>query len=359
VCGDGFGDAPEVCDDGNVLPGDGCNSTCSAVDPGFVCSSIGGACVAICGNGTIQGNESCDDSNTVNGDGCDNACQVETPPTAEVEANGTFADANARALDATPILITGTSTLIAGAITPSGDKDIFKMTVAADSVVRFETFDTTGSGCAGGITTNLRLFDAAQLQIVTDSVLGYASGISACSALVYRLAAGTYYVQVEETGNNAAIAGYRLQVKVQTGKGSESEVNETSVQTDFLPGSDVFVFGNHQQNLDSDVYAVTVPAGKSLRAEVIEGSTAETCESNGVDSRLTLYGPTGTLLVDDDDDGRGYCSLIDGTGATAQDNGAKGLAAGTYYLQVRASSLTSAQTGPGGQFDYRLAVTIR
>jgi cysteine-rich repeat protein len=355
VCGDGFVDAPETCDDANANPGDGCTAACSS-EAGFACSSAGGPCTPICGDGQIKGSESCDDSNSVNGDGCDSSCRSESPPTLEVEPNSTFAEADLRAADATPILINGTSTTIAGAITPLADKDIFKMTLAAPSLVRFETFDATGSGCSTALqTTTLRLFNSALAPLYTDNT----SGISSCSAMVVFLTAGTYYVQVEETGNNALLAGYRLQVKVQASVGSESEPNSTLLQSDPLPGSDVFILGGHQVNADADYFAITVPAGKSLRAEIVEGSLAETCESSGIDSRLTLFNAAGTQLVEDDDDGRGFCSLIDGTGATALDAGAKALAAGTYYLLVRASTLGTAPTGPSGQFDYSLVVTLR
>jgi cysteine-rich repeat protein len=355
VCGDAFVDAPESCDDSNTTAGDGCDASC-VQEAGFVCIPAGSPCTSVCGDGMLKASELCDDSNVANGDGCDSSCQPETAPTAEVEPNGTFAEADARALDPTPILITGQSTTISGAITPIADKDIFKMTLAAASVVRFETFDGTGSGCAGGITTVLRVFnsDAVPLQLVTDTT----TGISSCSAIVYNLAAGSYYVQVEESGNNATLAAYRLQVKVQADKGAESEPNATAVEADPLSGSDVFVFGNHQVQAESDYFAIVVPAGKSLRAEIIEGA-AETCESMEVDSRLTLYGPTLTQLVDDDDEGRGYCSLIDGTGAAPLDAAAKALPAGVYYLQVRASSSGVTQGGTRGQFDYRMAVTLR
>lgn len=240
-----------------------------------------------------------------------------------------------------------------GAITPLADQDVFKVVLGADSVVRAEVFDLTGNNCPSGMTTTLTLYNAAQAVIVTDST----SGILSCSALTGFLPAGTYYIKVEETGNNALIAGYRLQVRILTSQGTESEGNDVTIFADPLGGpSEVFVLGNHQQNLDSDIYAVIVPAGRSIRAEVIEGG-AETCESNGVDSRLTLYNPAGTQFVEDDDSGRGVCSMIDGTGVTPYHAGAKNLPAGTYYLQVRAS--TFSQSSANGQFDYRLAITVR
>jgi cysteine-rich repeat protein len=353
TCGDAFVDAPEVCDDGNAAAGDGCDPTCSAVEPGFQCSPVGGPCVTTCGDAMVLGTEQCDDGNLANGDLCDSACTLETPPIAEVEPNNTSADADARANDPTPILISGVSTTIAGTITPLADVDRFKIALASDSVVRFEVFDATGNNCPAGMTTTLRVYNAAGAQLYTDNT----SGIQSCSAIVINMVAGSYYVQVEETGNNALIAAYRLQVRVQTSVGAESEVNDSPNLADPLGGpSEVFVLGSHQVNVDADLFGIYVPAGRSVRAEVIEGG-AETCESNGIDSRLTLVSPAGVELVTDDDAGRGFCSMIDGTGVTPLHAAAKNLAGGIYFLNVRAS--TFSQSGPGGQFDYRLVVTIR
>jgi hypothetical protein len=95
-----------------------------------------------------------------------------------------------------------------------------------------------------------------------------------------------------------------------------------------------------------------------VRLEIIEGDRAvETCESNGIDSRLTLFSPALVQLEDDDDAGRGFCSLLDGTGTAPLDPLAHTLAAGTYFVQVRASSFS--QAGAAGQFTYRLVATVR
>src|SRR3989344_1291557 len=117
ICGDGAIDLEldEVCDDGNLLIGDGCDDACQ-VESGYTCSGEPSVCsiaccefseilvyqdclnaagqwycpVPICGNGgTCQGNqncavgticsaerfcieegEQCDDGNLINGDGC-------------------------------------------------------------------------------------------------------------------------------------------------------------------------------------------------------------------------------------------------------------------------------------------------
>ena len=78
VCGDGSIGAGEVCDDGNTKDNDGCNSTCTVQDPAFTCVA-GQACVRTseCGNKRIEPGEDCDDGNTAEGDGCDKSCHLE------------------------------------------------------------------------------------------------------------------------------------------------------------------------------------------------------------------------------------------------------------------------------------------
>jgi len=107
---------------------------------------------------------------------------------------------------------------------------------------------------------------------------------------------------------------------------------------------------------DVDVWAITVPAGKAVRAEIIEGNT-ETCESLGVDSVISILGPTGTSLATSDDDGRGNCSLVDGTGTSPLHTGVKntGTTSVTWYVQVKGFSTS----GANSQFAYRVVVTIR
>ncbi len=76
-CGDGAIDAPEACDDGNTTPGDGCAATC-IVENGYTCTGVPSSCVTTCGDGIVAGAEACDDGNTTPGDGCDAICGVES-----------------------------------------------------------------------------------------------------------------------------------------------------------------------------------------------------------------------------------------------------------------------------------------
>jgi fibro-slime domain-containing protein len=79
-CGDGVVDPGEACDDGNSLPGDGCNGVC-AVEANSKCPPTGGPCVStiVCGNGKLEGSEVCDDANQMDGDGCAADCQSKDP----------------------------------------------------------------------------------------------------------------------------------------------------------------------------------------------------------------------------------------------------------------------------------------
>lgn len=267
----------------------------------------------------------------------------------EVEPNNTFAQAN------TALPLISANTTIAGAITPVGDVDTYRINVAVAGVVQFEVFNNAAANdCTAAATMDLRLYNSAGTAIVADTA---GTGIGPCGAISIPLDAGTYYIRNEERGNNALIALYRLRIIFPTSNGNEVEPNETQATATLIPGPPFsYIFGDHSLADDSDFYRITVGSGQSLRAEIVEGDrAAETCESNGIDSRLTLYDSTGTELVDDDDSGRGFCSLIDGKGTTPLDAGASNLAAGTYYIQVRRSDLAA---GAQQLFVYRLALEL-
>ena len=360
--------ANEVCD-GLDNDGDGLTD---AADPGLVlvlCENQVGVCGGVqktsnlcvsgtwltCATSNYASGSAAYEPNEVSCDTQDNDCDgsvdeggvCQPGVTSEVEPNGTTAQA-----DSNPVQISGPQQ-IAGAITPVADLDLFKITNPSQEVWRFETFDNSGANCTGGITTTLRFRDNAGTQLVSDAT----SGISTCSAITYTVPAGTYYIQAEEAGNNGTIAAYRMHASVIAAGSTEVEPNDDQAQANVLSGLEFVAVGNHSVTTDQDWYAITVPAGSSVRAELIEGNTTvETCESNGVDSQIALFTSVGAQLVADDDTGRGFCSLIDGTGSVPLHAAAHNLAGGMYYLKVQASTLAA---GTGAQFDYKLVVTIR
>ena len=113
ACGDGIVTAPEQCDDGNAVNGDGCDATCRfscAMDAQCIdadvcngterCDTVAHRCVAgaraadgtrcgtyqlcrtgrcvmgACGDALVSSpEEQCDDGNAVNGDGCETTCR--------------------------------------------------------------------------------------------------------------------------------------------------------------------------------------------------------------------------------------------------------------------------------------------
>ncbi len=338
TCGDGALTGNEQCDDTNTTNGDGCSSVC-IVEPGYTCAGTPSTCTFTCGAGGVTGNEQCDDGNTTNGDGCSSVCAWET--IAEVEPNDTQANA-----DASAVQLTGTS-VVSGALSAAADKDTYKLTLAAPQTIRFEIFDKNGKDCLGMPTSTLTLLDSAftTLKIDTPATGTTASGIGVCAAMVVTIPTGVSYIQVGGTG----AGNYLLQTSVLTSDGTETEPNDAQGQANAAAGLELFVAGVHATGADADWYQLTLPNQASIRVETSEGA-AGTCESNSIDTIVEVMNGAGVSLVSDDDDGRGFCSVIDGTGATPRDAAAHNLAAGTYYIRV---------TGYSSVADYRLGVTIR
>ncbi len=69
LCGDRSVGIGETCDDGNIISGDGCSSTCQR--------EIIPEPESECGNSIEEDGEECDDANTRNGDGCSSTCDEE------------------------------------------------------------------------------------------------------------------------------------------------------------------------------------------------------------------------------------------------------------------------------------------
>ncbi|CAK71463.1 unnamed protein product (macronuclear) [Paramecium tetraurelia] len=94
ICGDQYV-VPrfEDCDDGNLLPYDGCyecnyqcvqhctdcrESVCYECNtPGWTYESITQKCIPVCGDGELNGYEQCDDGNIFDNDGCSNTCEYQ------------------------------------------------------------------------------------------------------------------------------------------------------------------------------------------------------------------------------------------------------------------------------------------
>lgn len=189
-CGDGAVTGSEECDGGA-----GCTATCERVPH--------------CGDGYVDYPEACDDNNTADGDGCSSTCQLPGLQ-AEVEPNGNFAEAEARASSSPPVLITRSSTGIAGGFQDSQDVDVYTLQLEAAAIVRLETVQGSLNMCDLGLDTLLRLSDAQGTELGADND----GGNGFCSLLRMSLQAGTYYVTVEHLGPTEPVS-YGLKVSFQ------------------------------------------------------------------------------------------------------------------------------------------------
>jgi cysteine-rich repeat protein len=341
-CGDLVVSAGEQCDDGNVLPGDGCSDTCQIE--------------TLCGDGKVHavGGEQCDDMNQVNGDGCSDTCQIEGQSFVnETEPN----DEN------NPDSVTGFDGAFAS-IVPAGDQDWFSFDVVVPgSTVLLRVSNGLSSLCPSGFDSRMYLYDAQGVEIAFDDD----DGDGNCSLIspqnspaAASLMPGAYKVMVEEFGNDDEQHHYALEVKVNApgcgdgilqageecddfntagGDGcsaacqfelnltTEVESNDDASLAHSLNGFDGAIASIDPIG-DPDFFKVdvTVP-GSSLTITVSDGLNG--CPA-GFDSQLYLYNAQGQQLAYDDEDGAASCSKI----SPGMDPGAANLPVGTYTFRV-------------------------
>lgn len=121
LCGDGVVEAPEVCDDGNAISGDGCDANCTPTG---------------CGNGVVTPGEECDDGNTTSGDCCSASCLVE--PNLPPDCSG----ASASPGELWPPNHKSVPVTIMGVTDPDGDP----LQVTVTAIAQDEPVDATGDG---------------------------------------------------------------------------------------------------------------------------------------------------------------------------------------------------------------------
>jgi hypothetical protein len=242
----------------------------------------------------------------------------------EVEPNNTLPDADARPH------FSGVA-VVAGGIFPVGDVDIFRIDLAAAAVLRFRALNH-GSTCAG-MEAILRLYDAAGVDMLPPF-----DGEGWCGTLTFYYDPGTYYISIEEAGNDAAIPGYKLVVDLFASAGSEDEPNDHPSLASPFASTHAYITGSVEGS-DIDYFRFTVPAGASVRVEMIEGEgVGSVCSDfNASVMWLALYGPIAGMLLEDENDGRRYCPMIDGPDRHPQ---ARNLAGGTHFLRVRSVFLS-------------------
>jgi len=120
VCGNGTLESPELCDDANLVDGDGCDSNCTPT---------------ACGNGVVTAGEQCDDGNLVSDDCCSSLCVNENLPP-------DCSEATASVSEMWPPNHKLVSVAILGVTDPDGDP----LVVSATAIAQDEPIDAAGSG---------------------------------------------------------------------------------------------------------------------------------------------------------------------------------------------------------------------
>ena len=137
VCGNNVLEVPELCDDGNLVDGDGCDSNCTPTG---------------CGNGIVTLGEQCDDGNLLPDDCCSPTCTITNLPPVCVDAFPTTDSLWPPNHKMVPVGIDGVTD-------PDGDP----FTIAVTAIAQDEPVDATGDGATCPDATGLGL-DAVSLR---------------------------------------------------------------------------------------------------------------------------------------------------------------------------------------------------
>lgn len=131
---------------------------------------------------------------------------------------------------------------------------------------------------------------------------------------------------------------------------AEHEVNDDSYMANVLAvttGSTITISGRVGALCENDVFAVDVPAGGSIRAELLTAGGG-TCPAGTLASELQLLGTDGVVVRGEGAVRTGACPSIDAT-----DTFARALPSGRYFVRIYALNETVERP-----FDYQLRVTL-
>lgn len=315
--------------------------------------------VTLCGDGVAEGKEHCDDGNRLSGDGCSSTCRLDDR-TPEVEPNDMPDDPGTVAVSTSSVFAGGIDTLYydtSSGITFS-EYDTFWLTPAAPMVVRVETYDRADSDdCdgAGDFYVDVHREDVGQVwdQAFLRGALDNGNG--RCAVLTTTLEARPHLVRIQEDRGAALIPSYRAQIIVLDDRGAEHEPNDRldRVEVAALDGLDATMAGTLAGAGDVDLYAVEVPAGRALRAEVIPTNAATSCD--GFDARVALLDDAGTEVVANHSQ-IDACAFVDGTGELPRHPAATNAGGETRRMVV---AVTTATVSASADLPYRIALTVR
>ncbi|HZF49787.1 MAG TPA: hypothetical protein VE093_14105 [Polyangiaceae bacterium] len=201
----------------------------------------------------------------------------------------------------------------------SGSRE-FTFSLGKTGIIRFETYSDSESGVdCGDLDTVLEVKpETTEAFLIREE----RNGISDCASLSAHLSsASSYKLKLSSNSPTNDSVNYILKIESATplsgmmGSNDCDKVNMGSIATN---NSDlVYCSGDVNLGIDKNTYTIKAD-GKSLFAEILEGTATDDmsqCENNSHDFTLVLKRGQ-TILVEDDDSGRGECPLINGLGAT-------------------------------------------
>jgi hypothetical protein len=224
--------------------------------------------------------------------------------------------------------------------------------------VRFESFETTASDlsydCSDDARHQMKLYDSGGGEVIIGS---YQLGLNSyCAGFALGLDAGTYYVEFSHIQGTENLPPYRLEADFLDDVGSETEPNDTLAQATPVASSSFVVHGALSSATDIDYYAITVPAGFSVRAQTLPATANATLCDTTTDTILWLENSQGIELAYDDDWYTGIgCSWFDGTGA----NHRSGIFSNAWNYTATTQTYYVGVKPYAGAFGYRLVVTVR
>jgi hypothetical protein len=200
-------------------------------------------------------------------------------------------------------------------IIPATDVDYVKFTLTSQAAVTIETDGDTGD-------TRMWLYNGAltEIDFDDDSGSGYFSRIDRTTAAGNSLPSGTYYVKVDEYGNNDQLTTYTISLDLQYLAAGDSFEPDNGLNQAKLIAS-----GSPQ------VHSISPAGDDDYVTFVLTAPSEVLIETSGVsgDTTMHLFGSDASEIEFDDDGGAGLFSRIDRTNAEGNI-----LSPGTYYVLV-------------------------
>lgn len=125
------------------------------------------------------------------------------------------AEPNDTAATATSVVLSNSTGLACGSISPAGDFDYFEISLSASQTLLVETIRADGTPCDASIPMSLVVYGPSLNAIDTDNN----GGIGGCASLdgltlpsLQGLPAGNYYIRVQQSDDNLVVPLYALRI---------------------------------------------------------------------------------------------------------------------------------------------------